>query len=99
MTATAFMLGRIYAEDVFNGFGVIYALILIGLAIAIVLAPLFIWQWTSRTCKAVREVRDLLEIIHRELKASSAKNQSNMFDIAQGVAAIGNAMLQSGEEQ
>jgi hypothetical protein len=97
MTATAFMLGS--AGDIIGGLGIIYMIILLGLAIAIVLAPLFIWKWTRRTCKATEEVRDLLSIIYRELKASSAKNQSNMFDIAQGVAVIGNAMLQSGEGQ
>ena len=94
--ASVFMIGS--ADNVIDGFRVVYALILLGLVIAIILAPLFIWQWTSRTCKAVREVRDLLEIIRRDLLKSSSKNQENMFNIAQGVAAIGEAMVSGADE-
>ena len=96
MTATAFMLGS--AGDIVGGLGIIYIIILLGLAIAIVLAPLFIWKWTRRSCKATEEVRDLLEIIRRDLLKSSSKNQENMFNIAQGVAAIGEAMVSGTEE-
>ena len=90
------MLGS--AGDIVGGLGIIYIIILLGLAIAIVLAPLFIWKWTRHSCKATEEVRDLLEIIRRDLLKSSSKNQENMFNIAQGVAAIGEAMVSGTEE-
>ena len=90
------MLGS--AGDIIGGLGIIYIIILLGLAIAIVLAPLFIWKWTRRSCKATEEVRDLLEIIRRDLLKSSSKNQENMFNIAQGVAAISEAMVSGTEE-